>query len=121
MTKLVKFINVKLFWIALLMLPIITYSITYIRATETPPTFKTFIENQYELTAVTGITDELYNNQSVKDMLNSINISENTFKTIGYMMNYMILIEMIHLITDVILMLPRLIQKGFKKIGLGEE
>lgn len=121
MTKVIKFINTRAFWFMLLILPIVIYAFTYIRAQTAPPTFKVFLEEKFEFTSASGITTELYANTSFKDFLDSINVSENTFITAGYMMNYMLLIEVIHLITDVVLMLPRLIQKGFKKMGLGDE
>lgn len=121
MTKLVKFISSRGFWFMLLVLPLIIYAFTYFRAQTTPPTFKLFLENQFEFTSASGLTTELYANESFKDFLDSINISKNAFITAGYLMNYMILVELVHLLTDVILMLPRLIQKGFSKMGLGEE
>ena len=121
MTKVIKFINTRAFWFMLMILPIVIYAFSYIKAQTPPPTFKVFLEEKFEFTSTTGITNELYANTSFKEFLDSINVSENTFKTAGYLMNYMILIESIHLITDVILMLPRLIQKGFRKIGLGDE
>ena len=121
MTKVIKFINTRAFWIMLMILPIVIYTFSYIKE-ETPTTkYKVFLEEKFEFTSTTGITNTLYANASFKEFLDTINVSENTFKTAGYMMNYMILIESIHLITDVILMLPRLIQKGLRKMGLGDE
>ena len=121
MTKVVKFIQNRGFWFALLILPIITYGIMYLHASETTPNFTTFLETKYEFISTNGFTSELYNNESFRSFLNSLNVSGNTFYAVGYLMNWMILIECIHMITDVVLMLPRLIQKAFKKMGLGEE
>lgn len=121
MTKVINFIQNRGFWFALLILPIITYGIMYLHASETAPTLKTYLETKYEFTSANGFTAELYSNTSFKEFLDSLNVSQNTFYTAGYLMNWMILVECIHMITDVVLMLPRLIQKGFKKMGLGDE
>lgn len=122
MTKVIKFIQNRGFWFALLILPIITYGIINLHNTyDTLPDFKGYLEQTYTFTATNGFTAELYKNASFKSFLDSINVSENTFYTAGYLMNWMILIESIHMITDVVLMLPRLIQKGFRKMGLGDE
>lgn len=121
MTKVIKFINTRAFWFMLMILPIIIYAFSYIKAQTPPPTFKVFLEEKFEFTSTTGMTNDLYAIPEFKQFLDTINVSKDTFITAGYLMNYMILIEIIHLITDVILMLPRLIQKGFRKIGLGEE
>lgn len=122
MTKIVKFIQNRGFWFALLILPIITYAFTYLHnPVENTEAFKGFLEGNYAFTATTGFTSELYSNVSFKEFLDSLNISQDTFYTAGYLMNWIILIECIHMITDVVLMLPRLIQKGFRKMGLGDE
>lgn len=122
MTKVVKFIQNRGFWFALLILPIITYGIIYIHnAYDTLPDFKGYLEQTYSFTSTNGFTEKLYSNASFKSFLDSINVTQNTFYTTGYLMNWMILIECIHMITDVVLMLPRLIQKGFRKMGLGDE
>ena len=123
MTKVVKFIQNRGFWFALLILPIITYAIINIHNTyDTLPDFKGYLEQTYNFTTTTtAFTAKLYSNAGFKEFLDTLNVSENTFYTAGYLMNWMILVECIHMITDVVLMLPRLIQKGFRKMGLGDE
>lgn len=121
MTKVINFIQNRGFWFALLILPIITYALQYLHMADTAPTLKKYLEGTFEFTSTNGFTAILYSNASFKSFLDSLNISQNAFYTAGYLMNWMILVECIHMITDVVLMLPRLIQKGFKKMGLGDE
>lgn len=104
-----------------MILPVLTYALTFINVRETQPTYIQHLQQNYAFTETTGILSELYENVSFKEMLETLNISEGTYKAVGYTMSYMILIEFVHLMTDFLLMLPRLIQKFFSKWGLTDE
>lgn len=112
----IKFLTTKGVWFLLLILPIVTYAFTFWNVRTTQPTFKQHMESEFGFTGATGITDDLYSNTAFKDFLDSVNISEETFKTAGYVMSYMVLVEFIHLITDLMLCLPRIVQRFINKV-----
>ena len=104
-----------------MILPVLTYALTFIHVREQQPTFLQHLQTNYAFTNTTGLLTTLYDNESFKEMLDTLNISEGTYRAVGYTMSYMVLIEFVHLVTDFILMLPRIVSKAFTKWGLTDE
>lgn len=117
-----KWITSKAIWWALMALPVLSYAIYLIHAAEGTAeitSFYNWISTKFDATFNTGdLATQLLNIPAFKEMLNTLAIGEQAFKSVLFIGQYMIMITFIHLLTDVLLALPRITMKFFDKGGL---
>lgn len=83
---------------------------------------KQHMEEYYGLKTNTGdIVTQLIDNSTFKEFIDTINITEDTLYTVFYIGEWLIVIEIIQLITDIIMWLPRLTKKWLNRQGMENE
>lgn len=117
-----KWITSKAIWWALMALPILSYAIYLIHASEGTAeitSFYNWITGKFGATFNSSdLATQLLNIPAFKGMLDTLAIGEETLKSALFIGQYMIMITFIHLLTDVLLALPRITMKFFDKGGL---
>lgn len=125
MKTVLKWITSKAIWWFLMALPVIGYAIYILHASEGTGaimSFYTWITQNFGATFNTGdFATQLIEVPAFKEMLDTLAIGNETFKSALFIGQYMILITFIHLLTDVLLALPRITMKFFEKGGLTDD
>ena len=125
MKKVLKWITSKAIWWALMALPVISYAIYIIHASEGAGAIMSFynwITQNFGAHFNTGdLATQLIEIPAFKEMLDTLAIGEETLKSTLFIGQYMIIATFIHLLTDVLLALPRITIKMFDKGGLTDD
>ena len=117
-----KWITSKAIWWALMALPVLSYAIYLIHAAEGTAeilSFYNWITDKFGAAFNSAdLATQLLNIQAFREMLDTLAIGEEALKSALFIGQYMVMITFIHLLTDVLLALPRITIKFFDKGGL---
>lgn len=122
MKTVLNWITSKAIWWLLMALPVLSYGIYMLHASEGTGaimSFYTWISQNFGAAFNKGdFATQLIEIPAFKEMLDTLAIGEEGFKSALFVGQYMIIVTFIHLLTDVLLALPRIIIKMFDKGGL---
>lgn len=121
-----KWVTSKAIWWFLMAMPVISYAIYIIHASEGTnnqiSSFYSWLTAIYGAHFNTGdLATQLINIPAFKEMLETLAIGEEALKSTLFIGQYMIIVTFIHLLTDVLLALPRITIKMFDKGGLTDD
>lgn len=125
MKRVLNWITSKAIWWLLMAMPLLSYIIYMLHASEgTEPiiNFYTWVIHIFGAAFNTGdLATQLIEIPAFKTMLDTLAIGEEALKSALFIGQYMIIVTFIHLLTDVLLALPRITIKMFDKGGLTDD